>query len=161
MAGSASLPFVVVYLMLVFVEALGVGGEAVTAEYLQDGEPISQITAVREEGMGSGLYRFVGVGRDEAEPSVARIETSELVGHHYLVYPADEAFPIVVSLAPVYDQLLAPPMRPVRTLTIDADAITAGGEPAVPGSELHIIRTDRMTLLSAPESGVILLVTGE
>ncbi len=162
MAGSVSLPFVVIYLMLVFVEALGTGGQTVTAEYLSDGVPVSRITALREEGMGPGLYRIVGVGRDEAEPSVARVEASTLVGHHFLVYPPNEDFPVVVSLAPVYDQLLEPSRQAVRSLTIAEDEITSSGAPDVPvGRELHVIRMDGITLLSAPDPGVMLLVTGE
>lgn len=159
MTGSASLPFAVVYLMLVFVEALGIG-VPVTAEYVQDGEPVSQITVLPEEG--PGLYRIVGVGRDEAEPTVVRVEASAVAGHHYLVHAPDQQFPLVLSLAPVYDELALHRADAVRTLTIATGEITASGNVELNvGSELHVIRRGAVTVLSAPESGVVLLVTGE
>ena len=160
MTTALSLPGAVVYLLLVFLEVIGAGAP-VRADYLQDGEPVARLVAAATDAPQDG-YRIVADGFEPVGPLVIDVERGVLTGHHYLVAVPGESLPSVVSLGAVYEQLVGIAGNRSLTLTVDSGAALASGSLDVNlGSRVHVLRYGDLTLLSAPEPGILLAVVEE
>jgi hypothetical protein len=168
-ASAASLPTVVVYLLLVLLETLG-GGFA--ADVYVEGVPSYSVTVATDDTRG-GLYLVAGTplgteeraseatGEQEQIP-VVRVEESELVGHQYLVHTTDSPLPFVFDLGPVLRELAV--VDPAEVLAISVagdDALVSGGVELALGDTLYMARRGGFRVLSDPASGIVILVAEE
>ena len=156
--GATTLPVAVVYLLLVFIESLGSGGD-LTADYLQDGVPSGTVSVSRSASGDPGLYRLTAVGNRDGSLSVYRIEASDLVGHAYLVLPPDSSFPFVLNLAPVLEQFTGVNASADRSLEVPGDtSLASPGVELSLGSVAYLIHRPDVTVVSSPETGIVLLI---
>ena len=159
-ASASALPTAVIYLILVFLQGFG-ESEAITVDYLQDGVPELAIAAAAEREEVGRVYRIVA---RPAELAAAGEQASQ----NYLLYahdgepPYGSALPTVVTLEPVLAQLATVASPRDLTLELPEAAELFGGEAeATLGATLHVLRRDGVTVLSAPEAGITLLVEYE
>jgi hypothetical protein len=174
-ASASALPTAVIYLILIFLQGFG-ESEAITVDYLQDGVPELAIAAAAEREEAGRVYRIVArpaelaAAGEQPVPRAAevRVEQSDLVSQNYLLYPHrgeppyGSALPTVVTLEPVLAQLATVASPRDLTLELPETAELFGGEAeATLGAILHVLRRDGVTVLSAPEAGITLLVEYE
>ncbi|MFP4114931.1 MAG: hypothetical protein ACOC2Y_08680 [Spirochaetota bacterium] len=160
-SSTAALPAAVVYLLLLFAEALG-GEPPFVAEYLQDGDPTARIVVASEDG---DTYRIDGTPRaaEDAESfPVVRVEKSDLAGHYYFVHMPDGGIPTVVDLTPVLAQMTVTVREEPYSIALPESDDSGSGDAALAAdSTLHVLTTGGATLLSVADSGIVLLITEE
>lgn len=156
-ATATSLPVAVLYLLLFFAEFLGGGGD-ITADYLQEGSPLSSISVTRLPPDASGILRVVAES-DGEEPIVYTVEASDLVGYNYLVYAGDGSIPIILNLSPVLARanVARVPVDWMLDLPGDAELASAGVEVDL-GSTVHFLWRGGAAVVSAPDPGIILVL---
>ncbi len=159
-ATATNLPTAVVYLLLFFAEFLGAGGD-LTVDYLQNGTPEYRISVTRPAADAPEILRIVAES-DDGDPITHVIEASDLVGHNYLVYSADRRIPDVLNLAPALDGANVTRIPDDWSLELPADAELSSSDLEVNlGSTVHFMRRGGVTIVSAPEPGIVLVVVEE
>ena len=156
-------PSAVVYLLLIFLETLA-GGDPYVATVLQDGVPAYTMSLSAEASDDNDIYRIASepVG-DEGEISIIRIEESDLVAHNYLIYLPELSLPAVVGLAPVLSQFAIPSGWTDLEIALQ----DSGGQADAPPSELslgtvvYVMRRGELVVMSAPEAGIVVLISSE
>jgi hypothetical protein len=178
-----ALPQSVLYIVMVLIELFGLNPEF-TADYLAEGVPVSAIEVVVIPDSERDIYvvtaspadlpnqaSATSTGRLEAEISY-RYEESDLISTNYLIYAPGADLPAVVSISPILSQF--PELSSLANQIGDAPLIldlpeesaiefpqgddggSDFGESA--GGQLLILARDGLLIVSAPESGTMLIV---
>lgn len=159
-ATATSIPAAVLYLLILFAEFLGGGGD-LTVDYLQDGLPESRVSVTRPAADAREILRIVA-DADDAEPTVYVVEASDLAGHNYLVYAPDRSIPFVLNLAPALEQLSVAQVASDWSLELSGDAELSSAELEVDlGATVYFLQRDDSTIVSLPDPGVLLIVVEE
>ena len=161
---ATSIPTAVIYLLLFFAEVLGQPA-GFRADYFQDGVPLYRVTTEIETGttdtfrIWAMAHDASGEGMDEdREPMfVARIEQSDLVSHNYLLYLPDRAVPSVVTLGPLYGELVSVAEGALRSFELDSAPVASEDLEIDLGSTIFLLARRESLVLSAPDAGILLI----
>jgi hypothetical protein len=161
MVSIVTLPPAVIYLVLMLASVVGLDGEF-AVDYLQDGAPAFSLVATRPVPSDSGVVRITAEPVGDGEDLVYVAEPSDLAGHNYLVYRPGDALPLVMNLAPAYEEAARVGIADGSVLEFPADAVlVSGGEDLALAGTVHVVRRVATVLLSAPSSGITLLAVAE
>ena len=168
-ASAVTVPVSVIYLILVFFQGFG-PVEPVDVDYLEAGVPTLAVSAAPEQGEGARVYRIAArpaatAGAEAAsapQASSVRVEQSELASQNYLIYDDARSLPVLVTLGPALAQLASASSPRDLTLELPDTGDIAGGDDEVSlPTTLHVLRRDGLTVISAPEAGLTLLIHHE